>query len=253
MSLESMNDEQLLRYSRQIMLRDFDYQGQEALLNATVLIIGLGGLGSPVALYLASAGVGNLVLADGDVVDQSNLQRQIIHSEADLNTHKVASAKRSIEAINSDISITTLSQNLVGEALLAQVAKANIVVDCSDNFETRSAVNEACFKLKTPLVSGSAIRLEGQVSVFDPRQDDSPCYRCLTQLTGEQQLSCADSGVMAPVVGIVGTIQAMEAIKLVANLGQPLVGKLLLLDAKTMSWQTFGLPKDKHCLTCASN
>lgn len=245
-----MNDEQLQRYSRQIMLPEFDYQGQQSLLSARVLIIGLGGLGSPVALYLAAAGVGTLVLADDDVVDPSNLQRQIIHGEADVGQSKVASAAHSITALNSDVLVKVLQQRLNGDALSEEVKKADVVLDCCDNLSTRLAVNKACLQHQTPLVSGAAMRMEGQVTVVDPRQPNTPCYHCLMQFTGEQEQSCASSGVMAPLVGIIGATQAMEAIKVVSKFGQPLVGKLLLLDAKTMQWQTFALPKDASCPSC---
>jgi len=245
-----MNDEQLQRYSRQIMLPEFDYQGQQSLLSARALIIGLGGLGSPVALYLAAAGVGTLVLADDDVVDPSNLQRQIIHGEADVGQSKVASAAHSITALNSDVLVKVLQQRLNGDALSEEVKKADIVLDCCDNLSTRLAVNKACLQHQTPLVSGAAMRMEGQVTVVDPRQPNTPCYHCLMQFTGEQEQSCASSGVMAPLVGIIGATQAMEAIKVVSKFGQPLVGKLLLLDAKTMQWQTFALPKDASCPSC---
>jgi len=248
-----MNDEQLQRYSRQIMLPEFDYQGQQKLLSARVLIIGLGGLGSPVALYLASAGVGTLVLVDDDLVDSSNLQRQIIHSEGDVGVSKVSSAAQSIAALNSDVQVEAMNFRLQGDVLALEVMKADVVVDCCDNLATRLAVNKACLQHQTPLISGAAIRMEGQVSVFDPRQPDTPCYHCLTQLTKVQQGSCSTSGVMAPLVGIIGSIQAMETIKVLSNLGQPLVGKLLLLDAKTMHWQTFSLPKDVDCLSCGNN
>jgi molybdopterin/thiamine biosynthesis adenylyltransferase len=247
-----MNDEQLQRYSRQIMLPEFDYQGQQRLLRSRVLIIGLGGLGSPVALYLASAGVGNLVLADDDLVDASNLQRQIIHGEADVGVSKVVSAQLSIAALNSDVLVEVVPQRLEGELLAAQVQKADVVVDCCDNLVTRLAVNKACLKHLTPLVSGAAIRMEGQVTVVDPRQPNTPCYHCLMQLTGEQAGTCSTNGVMAPLVGIIGAIQAMEAIKVLSNLGEPLVGKLLLLEAKTMQWQTFGLAKDARCPSCGA-
>lgn len=248
-----MNDEQLQRYSRQIMLPDFDYQGQQKLLNARVLIIGLGGLGSPVALYLASAGVGTLVLVDDDVVDQSNLQRQIIHGEADIGTSKVLSAKQSIAALNSDVLVVTINSRLEANALVKEVIKADVVLDCCDNLVTRLAVNKACLQSQTPLVSGAAIRMEGQVTVVDPRKPNTPCYHCLTQLIGDQQGSCSTNGVMAPLVGIIGATQAMEAIKVLSSFGEPLVGKLLLLQAKTMRWQTFGLAKDMNCVSCGEN
>ncbi|MDC9720447.1 MAG: molybdopterin-synthase adenylyltransferase MoeB [Gammaproteobacteria bacterium] len=248
-----MNDEQLQRYSRQIMLPDFDYQGQQSLLHAKVLVIGLGGLGSPVALYLAAAGVGTLVLVDDDQVDHSNLQRQIIHGESDVGTNKAVSAQKSIAALNSEVSVIVLQQRLAGETLDQQVRDATIVLDCSDNLVTRLAVNKACIKYQVPLVTGAAIRMEGQVTVVDPRQPDAPCYACFMQLVGEQDRSCSTNGVMAPLVGIIGAIQAMEAIKVLSNLGQPLVGKLLLLDAKTMQWQTFGVAKEESCPSCGLN
>lgn len=248
-----MNDEQLQRYSRQIMLPEFDYQGQQRLLSSRALIIGLGGLGSPVALYLASAGLGTLVLVDDDLVDHSNLQRQIIHSEADVGLSKVVSAQQSIAAINSGVLVEAVQQRLKDEDLAEAVKKADIVLDCCDNLVTRLAVNKACLQYQTPLVSGAAIRMEGQITVVDPRQANTPCYHCLMQFTGEQELTCSTNGVMAPLVGIVGAIQAMEAIKVLSNLGEPLVGKLLLLDAKTMHWQTFTLPKDAHCPSCGTN
>ena len=247
-----MNDEQLQRYSRQIMVPEFDYQGQHKLLNASVLIIGLGGLGSPVALYLAAAGIGKLVLADDDVVDQSNLQRQIIHGEANVGEAKVLSAQQSIAAINSAVQVVPLAQRLDAQALHEQVKLVDLVVDCSDNLATRLAVNKSCLQLKTPLVSGAAIRMEGQVTVVDPRQNDKPCYHCLMRFTGPQDSRCSSNGVMAPVVGIVGAVQAMEAIKVIAHVGEPLVGKLLLLDAKNMHWQQFTLPKDDNCPSCGN-
>ena len=248
-----MNDKQLQRYSRQIMLPEFDYQGQQSLLNARVLIIGLGGLGSPVALYLASAGIGTLVLVDDDLVDESNLQRQIIHGEADVGTHKVVSAQHSIAALNSDVLVEAWPQRLDQQNLYAQVKKAHVVLDCCDNLATRLAVNEACLRYQTPMVSGAAIRMEGQVTVVDPRQPNAPCYHCLMQLNGEPPQGCSTNGVMAPMVGIIGAIQAMEAIKLISNLGQPLVGKLLLLEVKTMQWQTYAVFKDVHCPSCGAN
>ena len=246
-----MNDQQLLRYSRQIMLPEVDVSGQETLLASRVLIIGLGGLGSPVSLYLAAAGVGHLVLSDFDEVDLSNLQRQVVHTQADIGRPKVESARDQLLAINPDISVTTLNQRLEGEQLLEQVAQADLVVDCCDNFVTRFAINAACVKQQTPLVSGAAIRLEGQVSVFDSRNPDSPCYRCLFPDGGDDAaLTCADSGVIAPLVGMIGTTQALEAIKLLTGFGTPLVGKLLLLDAKHLQWRSLNLGRDPDCPEC---
>lgn len=248
-----MNDQQLLRYSRQVMLPDIDIDGQEKLLAARVLIIGLGGLGSPVALYLAAAGVGQLVLSDFDEVDLSNLQRQVVHTQADIGRSKVDSARDQILALNPDIAVTALNQRLEGADLLEQVRQADLVVDCCDNFASRFAINSACVQQKTPLVSGAAIRLEGQVSSFDSRDPDSPCYRCLFPDGGDDAaLTCADSGVIAPLVGMIGTTQALEAIKLLTGFGTSLVGRLLLLDAKHMQWRSLNLGRDPDCPECGN-
>lgn len=246
-----MNDAQLLRYSRQIMLPEVDVGGQDKLLAARVLVIGLGGLGSPVALYLAAAGVGELVLTDFDEVDLSNLQRQIAHGLDDIGRPKVESARDQILQINPDVRVTTLNQRLEDQALLEQVAAADVVVDCCDNFVTRFAINEACVRQQTPLVSGAAIRLEGQVNVFDSRNPDSPCYRCLFPDGGDDAaLTCADSGVIAPLVGMIGTTQALETLKVITGFGRSLVGRLLLLDAKNMEWRSLNLGKDPDCPVC---
>ncbi len=246
-----MDDQQLLRYSRQIMLSEVDIAGQDKLLAARVLVIGLGGLGSPVALYLAAAGVGQLVLSDFDEVDLSNLQRQVIHGLADIGRPKVESARDSILALNPEVGVTVLKQRLDGDALLQQVAQADVVVDCCDNFATRFAINSACVELRTPLVSGAAIRLEGQVSVFDSRDPASPCYRCLFPDGGDDVAqTCANSGVIAPLVGMIGTTQALEALKLLTGLGTPLVGRLLLLDAKHLQWRSLNLVRDPDCPVC---
>lgn len=251
MHSDELTDQELLRYSRQIMLPAFDVAGQLALKNAHVLIIGLGGLGSPAAMYLASAGVGCLTLADHDVVDVSNLQRQVIHSEASIGEPKVVSAKARLQALNPLISIEVHETRLQDHDLHALIDKVDLVLDCTDNFATRFAVNKACVNTKTPLVSAAAIRMEGQLSVFDPRQSESPCYQCLYPSGNEENLTCSESGVMAPLVGILGSMQALEAIKLLSGLGQPMVGKLMLLDASTMQWRTLKLSKDTHCLCCA--
>lgn len=246
-----MNDEQLMRYSRQIMLADFDYTGQQCLLDAKVLIVGLGGLGCPVALYLAAAGVGELWLADHDTVELSNLQRQIAHSMADLQRPKVISASEAVAALNPQTKTQCIAEKLTGQFLEDAVAAVDLVVDASDNFSTRFEVNRACVTLRKPLVSGAAIRSEGQVAVFDARDGNSPCYRCLYhEATDDQQLSCAESGVLAPVVGVIGTIQALEAVKLLASYGQPLVGRLLIFDAKTMEWRTLKMAKRPDCPVC---
>jgi molybdopterin-synthase adenylyltransferase len=248
-----VNDEQLLRYSRQIMLPDFDIEGQQHLLASTVLIVGLGGLGSPVALYLAAAGVGQLWLADHDTVDLSNLQRQIAHGENDIGRTKVASAIDAVRAINPQITVSGIEAKLAGEQLNDAVAKADLVVDCSDNFRTRFAINAACWKNKKPLVSGAAIRSEGQLLIIDPRRADSPCYRCLyDDAVSDEQLSCSQNGVLAPLVGVIGTLQALETIKLLAHYGTPAIGKLIIFDGKTLEWRSLILPRAKNCPVCGN-
>jgi len=245
-----MNDEQLLRYSRHIMLPQMDVAGQQALLDATVLVIGLGGLGCPAAMYLASSGIGHLVLADDDTVDLSNLQRQIAHGTDNIGMSKVASAAESIARLNDTVRVTTLDQRLEGDALDAAVKGADVILDCTDNFSTRFAINAAAVKYKVPLVSGAAIRLEGQVSVFDVRDAGNPCYQCLYQDGDDMQLSCSESGVMAPLVGIIGTLQALEAIKLITGIGSTLTGRLLFLDAQTMQFREMKLKKNPACPCC---
>ncbi len=247
-----MNDEQLLRYSRQIMLTEFDVAGQQALLDARALVIGLGGLGSPAALYLAAAGVGALTLVDHDVVDLSNLQRQIIHDQGFLGQAKVASAAARIAALNPDTRVDQIASSLDGPELAAEVAKADVVLDGTDNFTARYAINAACVATRTPLVSGAAIRFEGQVTVVDPRQDDAPCYRCLYGDAGDDALNCAENGVAAPLVGVVGSIQAMEAMKIIAGVGDSLAGYVVHLDAKRMEWRKLRLTKDPDCPTCGT-
>lgn len=246
-----MNDQELLRYSRQIMLSDFDIAAQEKLLAAKVLIVGLGGLGSPVALYLAAAGVGELWLADHDTVDVSNLQRQIAHGENDIGRPKVTSAMDAIREINSNTRINAINEKLTGAFLEDAVRAVDLIVDCSDNFSTRFALNAACWKNKKPLVSGAAIRSEGQLMVIDPRVPNSPCYRCLyDDAVQDEQLSCAQNGVLAPIVGIIGTMQALEAIKLIAQYGTAATGKLLAFDGQTLEWRTLKLKKDANCPVC---
>jgi len=247
-----MNDDQLLRYSRQIMLSEMDIAGQQRLLDATVLIIGMGGLGCPAAMYLAAAGVGHLILADDDKVDLTNLQRQIAHSQANVGESKVDSVQQTLLGLNPDLKITALHQRLLGEALNEAVAQADVVVDASDNFTTRFAINRSCVKQGKPLVSGAAIRMEGQVAVFDSRETDSPCYQCLYTEGEDEQASCSQNGVMAPVVGIIGSIQAMETLKLLSGVGCSLSGRLLLLDAATMQWREMKLPRDPACPVCGN-
>nr|WP_324258488.1 molybdopterin-synthase adenylyltransferase MoeB [Cellvibrio fontiphilus] len=245
-----MNDEQLLRYSRQIMLPDVDLDGQEKLLAARVLIIGLGGLGSPVAMYLAAAGVGHLVLADFDTVDLTNLQRQIVHAGARLGMNKAVSAAQALRELNSEVRVDCIEQVLDAENLAEQIASADVVVDCTDNFATRFAINAGCVAAKVPLVSGAAIRLEGQVAVFDSRSATAPCYRCLYEEDSDD-LTCAANGVLAPLVGIIGSMQALETIKLICGFGTTLAGRLLLLDARHSQWRELVLPKDPQCPVCA--
>ncbi|WP_202904740.1 molybdopterin-synthase adenylyltransferase MoeB [Marinagarivorans algicola] len=245
-----MTDLELARYSRQILLPQFDVAGQLALKNARVLIIGLGGLGSPAAMYMAAAGVGALVLVDDDVVDISNLQRQVVHCERRVGMTKVASAKEQLMALNSQVTIECIAQRIESDALQAQVTRADIVVDCSDNFATRCAINAACVKGQTPLVSGAAIRFEGQIAVFNQSQE-APCYQCLYGLLGEQNLSCSQAGVLSPIVGIVGAYQALEAIKVLAGVGEGINGRVQFFDGLKAQWREFILKKDKACTICA--
>ncbi|MCR8921488.1 molybdopterin-synthase adenylyltransferase MoeB [Dasania sp. GY-MA-18] len=248
-----MNDQQLLRYSRHIMMPDFDVAGQQALLSAKVLIVGMGGLGCPVALYLAAAGVGELWLADFDEVELSNLQRQIGHEQADVGRPKVISVAERIAAMNSDVRVETINEHLDGQLLDDALKHVDVVVDASDNFATRFEINRACVAAKKPLVSGAAIRSEGQVAVFDNRAKTSPCYRCLYDDNAQDsQLSCSESGVLAPLVGVIGAMQAMEAIKVISGFGQTLSGQLMIFDAKVMEWRKLSLPKNKHCPVCTS-
>ncbi len=247
-----MNDEQLLRYSRQIMLPQIDVVGQEKLLTSTVLLIGLGGLGAPVSMYLAAAGVGHLILVDFDQVDLSNLQRQIVHTTTDIGRPKVESARDNLRRLNPDIRISILNKKLDADELLTQVQGADVVIEGSDNFATRFAVNEACVNSRTPLVSGAAIRMEGQVSVY-LNNGHGPCYHCLYKDEGELDNSCSNNGVLAPVVGVIGSIQATEAIKIITHVGKVLDGRLLLLDAMNMDWRSLKLKKDPACPVCSQH
>ena len=250
---DELSDQELLRYSRQIMLPKFDIAGQLALKNATVLILGLGGLGSPASMYLAAAGVGKLVLIDDDSVDLSNLQRQIVHSERTLGQTKVESAASQLNQINPHIDYEIVAKRLEGSDLKAAIAAVDLVLDCSDNFATRFEVNRYSVETGKPLVSAAAIRMEGQISVYDPRVETSPCYQCLYPEGSEQAMTCSESGVMSPLVGILGSMQAMEAIKVLSGLGESLVGKLLMLDAMTMQWRSLKLKKDPSCSCCSIN
>lgn len=245
-----MNDDQLLRYSRQILLPQIDITGQQKLLNSHVLIVGLGGLGSPVALYLAAAGVGHLTLVDDDVVELSNLQRQIIHGEQDIGRLKVESAADSLRALNSGVQIETHTTRLNEQALTLAVAEADVVVDCSDNFATRFLLNKVTQQLNTPLVSGAAIRMEAQVTVYDPRQVGSACYRCIYEDNGELQQTCSESGVLSPLLGMIGSMQAVETVKLLTHIGESLAGRLMILDALAMTWRELKLRQDPDCPIC---
>ncbi len=245
-----MNDEQLLRYSRQILLPQMGIDGQQRLLDSHVLIIGAGGLGSPAALYLAAAGVGQITIADDDNVDLSNLQRQILHQQQDIGRPKVDSARLAMQAINPEVKVRALEERLDAQRLQELIEAVHLVLDCTDNFTTRFAINQACVQSRTPLVSGAAIRMEGQVTVFDPRQQTSPCYRCLYREEGDTEETCSENGVLAPTVGIIGSLQAMEAIKLLAGVGEPLTGRLLVFDGMQMEWRSLKIPRDPACPVC---
>ena len=245
-----MRDDQLLRYSRQIMLPEIDAVGQSRLADATVLIVGLGGLGSAASLYLTAAGVGHLVLVDFDKVDLSNLQRQIVHSNADIGRLKVESARDRLLALNPDIKLTLIDRQLSESEFAEWMSKCNVVIDATDNFETRFALNRASVQTRTPLVSAAAIRFEAQVSVFDPRNAQSPCYRCLYSEDNLVDTTCTANGVMAPLLGIVGSIQASEAMKLIMHIGTTLQGKLMLLDILNMEWHQARLSRDPDCPVC---
>lgn len=247
-----LNDQELLRYSRQILLQHIDIDGQLRLKQGRVLIIGLGGLGAPVALYLAAAGVGELHLADFDTVDLTNLQRQIIHDTASVGLTKVDSAVRRLTAINPEVRLVSHSTAMDEDSLAGAVAAVDVVLDCSDNFATREAVNAACVTAAKPLVSGAAIRLEGQLSVFDPRRPESPCYHCLYGHGSEAELTCSEAGVLGPLVGLVGSLQALEALKLLAGFGEPLVGRLLLIDALGTRFRELRVKRDPGCSVCGN-
>ena len=247
-----MNDQQLLRYSRHILLNEIGVEGQAKLLAAHALVIGCGGLGSPIALYLAAAGIGHITLCDHDQVEISNLQRQIAHPSAAVDMNKAESAAQSARAINPLVQITAVTQRVAGNLLADLVANADVVLDASDNFATRYAINQACVAHGKPLVSGAAIRFDGQVSVFDLRSAHAPCYHCLFPESGESdEMRCAENGVFAPLVGIIGSTQAAEAIKLIVGCGTTLSGQLLLLNSLTMEWRSVRLKRDPKCAVCA--
>jgi adenylyltransferase/sulfurtransferase len=247
-----MDDRELLRYSRHILLDEIGVEGQERIRTARMLVIGAGGLGSPAAYYLASAGVARITLVDGDTVDLTNLQRQILHTTERIGTPKAESGRTTLAAINPDVEVVPVVRRVAADELDALVRDATIVLDCSDNFATRHAVNRACVRHRKPLVSGAAIRFDGQLAVFDLRRTDAPCYACLfPEGEGEDEL-CAVMGVFAPVTGIVGTLQAAEALKLAAGVGTPLNGKLLMVDARDMQFRTVHVPRDPQCTVCAT-
>ncbi len=249
-----MNDHQLLRYSRHILLPQIDIAGQEKLNHSRALIVGAGGLGSPIALYLAASGIGNLIICDGDQVDLTNLQRQIMHDSQSIGIAKVVSAKQSLARINPEINVTAIHEQVGADKLLQLTAEVDVVIDASDNFNTRYRINQACVINKKPLVSGAAVRFNGQISVFDLRHDDSPCYHCLYPDTGNQEdIPCAIMGVFSPIVGIIGSMQAAEALKILLNIGASLNGRLQLLDGLTMNWHSIHLYKDPACPICQSS
>lgn len=246
-----MNDEQLLRYSRHILLDDIGIEGQEKILAAHAVVIGAGGLGSPAAMYLASAGIGRITLVDDDDVDLTNLQRQIVHTTQRVGAPKVESARDALLAINPDIEVLALRERVSGDRLGEIVRGASVVLDCCDNFATRHAVNRACFAHGVPLVSGAAIRFDAQLSVYDPRDAASPCYACLFP-EGQrfEDAACSTMGVFAPLVGIAGSMQAAEALKLVTGAGEPLTGRLSMLDGRRMEWTTIAVARDPQCPVC---
>ncbi|GAB6262403.1 molybdopterin-synthase adenylyltransferase MoeB [Photobacterium sp. R1] len=250
--MEELSDQEMLRYNRQIILRQFDFEGQEALKAAKILILGAGGLGCASSQYLVAAGAGQVTLIDDDRVELSNLQRQVLHHDATVGMLKVESAKLALEQLNPHSQIHTIAERLDDASLLSLIEAHTLVLDCSDNLPTRNQLNRLCHQTKTPLVSGAAIRMEGQVSVFT-YQDDQPCYACLSSLFGEQNLTCVEAGVISPLVGIIGAVQAMEAIKVIAAMGTPLTGKILLLDAMTMHWQEMKLMKQPSCPVCSAS
>ncbi|CAG0987514.1 sulfur carrier protein ThiS adenylyltransferase [Methylophilaceae bacterium] len=248
-----MNDNQLLRYSRHILLPQIGYEGQEKLVNSHALIVGAGGLGSPVALYLAAGGVGKLTICDFDNVDLTNLQRQIIHTTPSVGINKAVSAQQTLYEINPEVVVETVREKSTEAGFELLAAEADVVIDCSDNFATRYALNHVCVKLRKPLVSGAAIGFEGQVTVFDMRSDSSPCYHCLfPDMGAEEAMRCAENGVFAPLVGMIGTTQAAEAMKLLLGLGGSLQGRLLLLDVQNMEWRSIKLKRDPACKVCGA-
>jgi len=247
-----MDDSTLLRYNRQIMMPPVGIEGQQKIMDSTVLIVGLGGLGSPVAMYLASSGVGHLVLNDFDEVDLSNLQRQIVHTTTSVGTPKVESAIETLKALNPEIRLTGLNNKLNREEIFEQVSCADVVVDATDNFDIRFAVNEACVNTRTALVSGAAIRMEGHLIVYRPDLDDSACFRCLYSPEDEPQERCSETGVLGSLCGTIGSLQATEVLKIIANLGPATYGRLVLFDAARTEWQEVRIHKDPSCPVCGN-
>jgi len=249
-----LHDAQLLRYSRHILLDEFGVEAQQRLSSTHVLIVGAGGLGCPAALYLAASGVGKLAIADGDKVDATNLQRQILYRDKSVGAPKAASARESLHEVNPEVEVIALGERLEGDVIGRTVASADIVLDCTDNFATRHALNRACVKHRKPLVSGAAIRFDGQLAVFDLRREDSPCYACLfPEDANAEDVACAVMGVFSPLTGVIGTLQAAEAIKLACAIGAPLAGRLQMFDALAGEWRTVRVPKDPGCPVCARN
>ncbi|MBE1299539.1 MAG: molybdopterin-synthase adenylyltransferase MoeB [Alteromonadaceae bacterium] len=239
------------RFNRQILMPDFDIERQEVLLASKVLIVGMGGLGCACAQYLVGSGIGTLTLTDDDKVEESNLHRQVLHHESDIGKDKVTSAQETLLSMNANVKINSMSKRLSQTELTEVAAAHDLIVDCSDNLATRNSVNQASIETRTPLVSGAAIRMDGQISCFDPRVPDSPCYVCLSRLFEEQNLSCVESGVMSPLVGVIGSIQAMETIKMLTDYGEPAIGKLMIYQAKNACWQQLTLKKDPSCPVCS--
>ena len=249
-----MNDEQLLRYSRHLLLEEIDVAGQEKLLSARVLVIGAGGLGSAAAPYLAAAGVGHITLMDHDSVELTNLQRQIMHTESSIGKSKVASGKEFLELLNSTIQIETIQAKATSALLDELLPSVDIVLDCTDNFSTRHLINAACFKNKTPLISGSALKFDGQVSVFDPRNSSSPCYACIFSPDEEfEEVSCSSMGIFSPLVGIIGAMQAAQALQVLIGFGEPLVGRMLLWNGRTTQIDEIRISRNSECPVCGAS
>jgi len=241
-----------MRYHRQVFIPSFGYDGQVSLENASVLVVGAGGLGCSALPYLVGSGIGRVVTIDDDVVEESNLHRQILHTESTVGLPKVESAKATLSKMNSEVTLEFYAERFSEARHQSLFQSVDVVLDCTDNLTTRNTINELSQRFKLPVVSGAAIRMEGQVTVFDPRHEDSPCYSCLSQFFGEQSLSCVESGILPPVVGVIGSIMALETIKIISNMGEPLIGKLLLFDAMESRWQRFSLEPSPTCKQCRS-